>query len=261
MSKSCSIAVIGQPNAGKSSFLNYLMQSKLVAVSHKRNTTIQNIWGTFILHNVEFLIIDTPGWQKDAKEYRLNALCASAIHQADITILLIDGAKSNIDALDLQILEAYPKIIPIFSKRDIAINLGEKLIVFCDKTSFCISSKTGYGIYELFEYLGNLYSVERDWLNVSSSIDLGQVAAERTREYIFKYLHQEVPYCLKVETTEFKFQNNEYFIKQNIITPDKRYIHIIIGSKGSQLKQIGTSTRLDLQNIWKKPVHLNIKVL
>ena len=90
---------------------------------------------------------------------------------------------------------------------------------------------------------------------------MGQVAAERTREYIFKYLHQEVPYCLKVETTEFKFQNNEYFIKQNIITPDKRYIHIIIGSKGSQLKQIGTSTRLDLQNIWKKPVHLNIKVL
>lgn len=259
MKKSCTISIIGQPNSGKSSFLNYIMKSKLVAVSRKKNTTIQNVWGTFIFENTEFLIIDTPGWRGGSKEYRINSQSASATHQAELTIVLIDSAKAKLDFLDLELTQMHEKVIPVLSKHDIAVNLAEKLCILCNKNVFCISVKTGYGIAELFRYL-QTYAVERDWIEVKTSATLFEIAAERTREYIFKYLHQEVPYCLKVRTISCEEKNGEYFIKQNILVPNKRYSHIIIGKKGAQLKQIGTLTRLDLQTLWGKRVHLNIQV-
>ncbi|HWK36651.1 GTPase Era [Sphingomonas sp.] len=268
------IAVVGAPNAGKSTLVNALVGQKVAIVSPKAQTTRARLMGIAIHDATQLLLVDTPGIFEPRR--RLDRAMVSAAwggtEGADLIALVVDG-KGGIGPKVTTILESLaprpePKLL-ILNKVDIAdkprllghaAKLNEAL-PFAE--TFFVSATTGDGVPELKAALAARMP-EGPWHfpddQVADMTDR-MLAAEVTREQLYHQLHAELPYDSAVETERYQERDDgSVEIHQQILVARDTQRAIVLGKGGSRIKEIGAKARAELKELLGVPVHLYLHV-
>lgn len=264
------VALIGAPNAGKSTLLNQLVGSKVSIVTHKVQTTRSLVRGIAILGTSQVIFVDTPGIFRPKR--RLDrAMVTTAwggAHDADLVAVIID-AKKGIDEEAETILNKlsevrHPKILILnkidLVKRDSLLALAQDANnrVPFDQT-FMVSAQTGSGVDDVTEWFAS-HVPPGPWLypeDQISDLPMRGLAAEITREKLFLRVHDELPYESTVETEQWKDMNDgSVRIEQTIFVTRDSQKRIILGAKGETIKAISMAARKDIAEILERPVHL-----
>lgn len=266
------IAVVGEPNAGKSTLINQLVGQKVSIVSPKVQTTRQRILGIAISGEAQLVLIDTPGIFAPKK--RLDrAMVASAWEagkDADQIILIVDASQKS-QARSLEILKGLDgrKVILTLNKVDAVdkaklLKIAQQYSAFENVVEiFMISALTGDGVSDLMAHLV-AQAPEGVWMFPEDDItDMPQRlwAAEITREQLYHQLHQELPYETFIETEAWEeFDNGDVKINQVIYVNRDSQKSIILGKRGSKIKEISQAARTELASLLGRKVHLYLYV-
>jgi GTP-binding protein Era len=268
------IAIVGAPNAGKSTLMNRLTGAKLSIVSPKAQTTRFRVLGILMRAESQVLLVDTPGIFRPRRKLDRAMVAAawSGAADADLALLLVD-AKSGLRedvrdiaerlgasgrrcwlALNKTDLVSPPALLPLIAALGALANFEE---------TFMVSAQTGDGMRRLADALA-LAVPEGPWLFPEDDLtDLPDrlLAAETVREQIFMQTHEEVPYGATVETESFKERKDgSVRIEITIYVGRPGHKAILIGDKGSKIKAIGARARQDLSSLLDRPVHLFLNV-
>ncbi|MEZ5873667.1 MAG: GTPase Era [Hyphomicrobiales bacterium] len=264
------VALIGAPNSGKSTLTNALVGAKVSIVTHKAQTTRGPVRGIALIGDAQVILIDTPGIFQPKR--RLDRAMAQAAWEraadADIVALVID-AKRGLDTLLAPIVEHLPDIkrpsiailnkIDLVQKPDLLKLTSELLALKAFDQVFMISALNGDGVDDLKSYLAEAVP-PGPWLFPEDQLtdaSLRQTAAEITREKLFLRLHEELPYALTVETTDWKeLKDGSVRIEQTIYVERESQRRIVLGAKGAMIKEIGSAARAEIAEIAGVPVHL-----
>ena len=265
------IAVIGSPNAGKSTLINHFIGQKVTIVTRKVQTTRSVIRGICIHKESQLVFSDTPGIFEPKR--RLDRAMVEAAwgssSDADIILFLYDAQKSGIDNETNKILDelgqSRKKKILVLNKVDLVdkktlLPLIKNFESICSfDATFIISALTGEGSKEVLSYLAKNLP-KGPWLYPEDEItDLPArlLAAEITREQIFMRLHQELPYATTVETEEWTERDDGAIVINQIIYLKKAgHKKIVIGKNGSMIKMLGKAARIEIEQILERSVHL-----
>ena len=264
------VALIGAPNAGKSTLLNALVGSKVSIVSHKVQTTRAQVRGLAIEGDAQIVFVDTPGIFRPKR--RLDrAMVTSAwggAGDADVVALLID-ARKGVDEENEAILAKLPEVrrpkILILNKVDV-IERSRLLGLAADlnarapfESTFMVSALTGDGVDDLKRALAAKMP-PGPWLypeDQLSDAPLRMLAAEITREKIYERLHEELPYRSTVETDQWQERpDGSVRIEQTIYVERESQRKIVLGKGGQTIKAISQSARKELGSLIETPVHL-----
>ncbi|HEY1502994.1 MAG TPA: GTPase Era [Stellaceae bacterium] len=264
------VALVGAPNAGKSTLLNLLVGTKLSIVTPKVQTTRSRVLGIALKGEVQLIFVDTPGIfaPKRRLDRAMVAAAWAGAEDADLVVVLVDAAR-GIDDDTRGILErlkgtqcrrvlALNKIDLV--KREQLLPLAGELARLCDfERVFMISSTAGDGTANLAEFLAGAVP-EAPWLYPEDQLtDLPQrlLAAEITREQLYLQLHQELPYAAAVETEQWEErQDGSVKISQVIHIQREGQKAIVLGKGGTQVKKIGAAARAELEKLLERRVHL-----
>ena len=269
------IALIGEPNAGKSTLLNRMVGAKVSIVTHKVQTTRARIRGICMDGAAQLVFVDTPGLFKPRR--RLDrAMVAAAwggAMDADIVVLLVEahrgissGVQSILDQLkelgDRRVILAINKIDRV--KSDALLALTQQLnAAFAFEKTFMISAERGHGVPDLRAWLGQELP-EGPWLYPEDQIadlPLRMIAAEMTREKLTLRLHQELPYQLTVETESWEERpDGSARVDQVIYVVRDGHKGILLGNKGETIKAVSKAAREELEGFLERRVHLFCKV-
>ncbi|MDD3669389.1 MAG: GTPase Era [Alphaproteobacteria bacterium] len=263
------IAVLGAPNAGKSTLVNALTGTKVSIVSPKVQTTRARIRGIAMAGNAQLALVDTPGIFKPGR--RLDRAMVSAAWDAagesDARLLLVDakrGIDADTDALIRTLEQNRQKTILVINKIDLVkkdallplIAALAKHAIFTD--TFPVSAQTGENIAELKQFLADA-APEGPWMfpaDDASDIPARLFAAEITREKLFLLLQKELPYHVSVSTDAYREEKNAIRIEQTIIVGRAAHKPIVVGRKGEMIKKIGESARRELTRLLGTKVNL-----
>ncbi|MDQ0248363.1 GTP-binding protein Era [Sphingomonas kyeonggiensis] len=268
------IAIVGAPNAGKSTLVNALVGQKVAIVSPKAQTTRTRIMGIAIEGDAQLILVDTPGIF--TPERRLDRAMVAAAWEgadgADLIALVVDG-KGGIGPKVHTVIESLKgrreRKILILNKVDIAdkprlLGHAAKLneILPFDETYF-VSAQTGDGVPELKAALAAAMPQE-PWHfpedQVSDATDR-MLAAEVTREQLYLQLHKELPYSSAIETEQYKErEDGSVEIHQQILVERETQRAIVLGKGGSRIKEIGARARAELSRLMGVKVHLYLHV-
>ncbi len=264
------IALIGAPNAGKSTLLNALVGGKVSIVSHKVQTTRALVRGITIEGDAQLIFVDTPGIFRPKR--RLDrAMVTSAwggAGDADAVCLLID-ARKGLDEESEAILAKLPEVrrtkmlilnkidlVPRPALLELAQSINAKLAF--DET-FMIAAINGDGVASLRKRLAG-FTKPGPWLypeDQMSDAPMRQLAAEITREKLFERLHDELPYASTVETDQWQVQKDgSVRIEQTIFVERDSQRKIVLGHEGQTIKAIGSRARAEISDIAETKVHL-----
>lgn len=265
------IALLGTPNAGKSTLTNFLVGEKVSIVSPKVQTTRNAIKGIMAEGDTQLVFIDTPGLFLPSKERLLERLIVKsawqAIREADICCLLVDATKGfavNIKKIleDLTKHEIKPIIVinkvDLVQKETLLVMMSKFIELGLDKI-FVISALSGDGVADLKKYLLSIAKPGEWQFNPDDISDapLKFLASEITREKLFVKLYQDLPYSLCVKTDSWENLNNgDVKIHQTIYVLKESQKMIVVGKKGSLLKEIGSEAREDIGKLVNAKVHL-----
>jgi GTP-binding protein Era len=264
------VALIGAPNAGKSTLINRLVGTKVSIVSHKVQTTRSIIRGIAIAGRAQVVLVDTPGIFRPRKrlERAMVETAWGGARDADLVALLIDAAK-GIEEPARDLLArlgdiAQPKLLVLNKIDAVARPALLQLAETANKTvpferTFMISALTGDGVADFLAHLAATVP-PGPWLypeDEISDLPLRNLAAEITREKLFERLHQEVPYAATVETERWTEQKDgSARIEQTIYVERPSQKKIVIGRGGATIKAISTAARSEIAAIAERPVHL-----
>lgn len=268
------VAIVGAPNAGKSTLLNRLTGAKLSIVSPKAQTTRFRVLGIFIRDASQVLLVDTPGIFRPRRKLD-RAMVAAAwtgAADADLALLLVDARTGVTEAvrtiaeklgvsgrrcwlvLNKTDLVPAPALLPLIATLTALASFEE---------TFMVSATTGDGVVELAQALaaavpeGPFLYPEDDLTDLPDRL----LAAETVREQIFLQTHDEVPYAATVETESFKPRpDGSVRIEATIYVTRPGHKAILIGEKGSRIREIGARARRDLAGLLERPVHLFLNV-
>ena len=264
------VALIGAPNVGKSTLVSALVGSKVTIVSRKVQTTRALIRGIVIENNSQIILVDTPGIfsPKRRLDRAMVSTAWSGAHDADLVCVLLD-AKAGIDEEAEAILNklasvAHPKIL-VLNKIDLSPR--EKLLALAQAANarmkfehtFMISALSGDGVDDLRATLAKMvpagpYHYPEDQM---SDAPMRHLAAEITREKIYRQLHQELPYQSTVETDSWTERKDKSVrIEQTIFVERESQRKIVLGKGGATIKSIGADSRKEIAEIVGVPVHL-----
>ncbi len=268
------VALIGAPNAGKSTLLNALVGAKVAIVTHKVQTTRTKVTGIGMYENTQLVFIDTPGIFEPKR--RLDRAMVNAAwkgsEDAEITVLLIDakkGMNEEVERIIKGLKDAKRRVILAINKidtirREQLLELAQGLHeegVFDD--IFMISALTGDGVQDLKAHLSSM-SPEGPWMypeDQIADVTMRLLAAEITREKIYLRLHDELPYATTVETEKWEDRKDgSVRIEQVIHVERDSQKGIVIGKQGSMLKLLGQMAREDMQENFDRKVHLFLHV-
>ena len=268
------VAIIGEPNAGKSTLINKLVGGKVSIVTPKVQTTRFNIRGVCIEGDAQLIFVDTPGIFNAEKNFEKAMVQAawSGIGDADAVLLLIDakyGLKESTQQLIASLKKNCKKSVCLAINKIDTID-KKKLIELaqaCDammpfERIFMISALKGDGTKDVKSYLGGKMPVG-PWLypeDQMSDISMRLLAAEVTREKIFLKLEQELPYAIFVETEAWEETETSVKISQVITVQREGQKKIVLGDKGAMIKSIGISSRKELERMVEKHIHLALFV-
>lgn len=268
------VAIIGEPNAGKSTLINRLVGGKVSIVTPKVQTTRFNIRGVCVYGDSQLVFIDTPGIFAAEKNFEKAMVEAawSGIGDADVVLFLLDATRGLRDST-LQIIDRLKEntkkpVFLLINKVD-AID-KPKLFELANSANergnfakiFMISALSGDGVADVVSHISVLVPVH-PWLYPAeqmSDISLRLLAAEITREKIFLRLEQELPYSIFVETESWEESSNFVKISQAILVQREGQKKIVIGDKGAMIKAVGIAARKELEKLLDKKIHLELFV-
>lgn len=261
--------ILGAPNAGKSTLVNQIIGAKVSIVSPKVQTTRSRIRGIFVAGETQLVLVDTPGIFKPGR--RLDrAMVASAwteAEEADTRLLVVDATKGldkNTKSIIKSLTENRQKTALVINKIDLVSRekllplIGELNAAGVFTETFLVSAATGENVEELKAYLIKR-TPKGPWMFPEEQIsDLPNrlFAAEVTREKLFLYLQQELPYMLAVQTTAWQEKESAIRIEQTITVERTGQKAIVLGKNGAMIKKVGEASRKELSRLFEKPVHL-----
>ena len=270
------VALIGEPNAGKSTLTNRMVGAKVSIVTHKVQTTRTRIRGVALEGAAQIVFVDTPGLFRPRR--RLDrAMVAAAwggAADADIVVLLVEAHRGVTEGVE-RILEgleevaqgrkvalAINKIDRV--KSDVLLGLTQDLNArYPFAETFMISAEKGYGVDDLRLWLAGELP-EGPWLypeDQLADLPMRMIAAEMTREKLTLRLHQELPYQLTVETESWEERKDgSARVDQVVYVARDGHKGIILGRKGETIKAIGQAARAELEEFLDRKVHLFLKV-
>ena len=264
------VALIGAPNAGKSTLINRLVGGKVSIVSHKVQTTRALVRGIMAHDNTQIIFVDTPGLFQPKR--RLDRAMVNKAWDwagdSDVVALLIDaqkGVREDEERILANLKDRKQKVILLLNKIDMVKR--ESLLALVEKISaqvefqktFMISAAKGDGCEDLLNYLAKEMAVG-PWLypeDQMSDLPMRQLAAEITREKLFERLHQELPYSLTVETESWKeLKGGDVRVEQTVFVQRESHKKILLGKGGQTVKAVSQSARKDLQEMLEQKIHL-----
>jgi GTPase len=264
------VALVGAPNAGKSTLLNQLIGAKVSIVSPKVQTTRARVLGITVAGEAQLIFIDTPGIfaPKRRLERAMVAAAWAGAEDADLVVLLVDAAR-GVDEDTRRILDglksAGRRAVLALNKVDLVE--PQRLLPLTDALRregifdavFMVSALTGDGVEDLRRHLAAALP-QGPWLYPEDQLtDLPQrlIAAEVTREQVFLQLHQELPYATLVETEGWEErEDGSVKISQVIHIQRPGQKAIVLGKGGRQIKDIGARARSELERMLGRRVHL-----
>ena len=265
------VAVIGAPNAGKSTLVNHLVGFKVSIVTHKVQTTRTRIRGVCMHGASQIIFVDTPGIFEPKRKLDRAMVDAAWLgaDDADLIVFLYDVTRREVDSDTNRILSGLKnnnkEAILVLNKIDLVkpelllpiTKRFQKENIFSD--TFMISAENGSGCETLLRYL-SLRMPDSPWLYPEDEVsDLPQrlLAAEITREQVLLKLHQELPYGATVETEEWTERDDGAIVINQIIYVQRPgHKKIALGRHGSMIKAIGKASRHELQVVLNRTVHL-----
>jgi GTP-binding protein Era len=270
MKKRCgTIAIVGQPNVGKSTLLNYFLGTKLSITSRKAQTTRYQLLGIHSTPETQYIFVDTPGYQLkhlNTLNKNLNKTVKQALQEVDVVLFLIEPRKmTEVDEKILQMIPKETPIILVINKVDCLkdkTKLLELIQVFKEddryKEIIPTSVKKKSNLKQLLESARE-FLPEQEFIYKEDQItDKNErfLAAEIIREKIFRLTGQELPYSVAVEIEKFEHEGNVRRIFAAIIVERDSHKPMIIGNKGIRLKDISTKARIDMEKLFGGKVWL-----
>lgn len=270
------VALIGEPNAGKSTLLNRMVGAKVSIVTHKVQTTRARIRGVALHGASQIVFVDTPGLFRPRRrlDRAMVAAAWSGAADADVIVLLIeahrgltDGVKTILASLADKV-QGRPVALAINKidrvKAETLLALTEQMnAAFPFRRTFMISAERGYGCDDLKEWLASEMP-ESPWLYPEDQIadlPMRMIAAEMTREKLTLRLHQELPYELTVETENWEERpDGSARIDQVIYVARDGHKGIVLGKGGETLKAVGQAARAELEEFMGRRAHLFLTV-
>jgi GTP-binding protein Era len=275
MTEKCGlVAVVGAPNAGKSTLVNALVGQKVAIVSPKAQTTRTRLMGVALAGEAQLILVDTPGIFEPRR--RLDRAMVQAAWggaaDADLIALIVD-ARAGLGPKVMAIVDALrerpePKIL-VLNKVDVSAK--DKLLVHAQRLTealafedvFMVSAATGDGVADLKAALAARVP-EGPWHfpeDQVSDVTDRMLAAEVTREQLYLQLHAELPYASAVETEQYKERDDgSVEIHQQILVARPTQRAIVLGKGGAQIKAIGAKARAELGTLLGRKVHLYLHV-
>lgn len=265
------IAIIGAPNAGKSTLVNALVGAKVAIVSHKVQTTRVPVRGIATEGSSQLVFIDTPGLfapRRRLDRAMVDAAWGGAM-AADMIALVIDAAKAideDVGGIVKRLESTKAPLIAVLNKVD-RVEAKEKLLALADELTrqlpfeklFMISALSGEGVDDFKRYLAERVP-PGPWHYPAEDLSdapLRLLAAEITREKIYNRLHDELPYTTAVETASWEERKDgSVRIEQTIYVARDGHKAIVLGKGGQTIKQISMEARRELTDILERPVHL-----
>ena len=268
--KSGFVAISGPTNSGKSTLLNSIFEKKVSIVSHKVQTTLKSLDAVKNYGDTQIVFIDTPGYYQKKNDANFIKDVLSSIERSDLLLIILD-ITSRFEYLEQikKIVKNYKKKkFLIINKIDLVNNeyVLEKLstISFIKNFDevFYLSALKNKNIKKLLDHVSKSLPTQ-EWIykkNNSTNISKESFLAEITREGILKYLNQEIPYQVSIETEKLVKSQN-YTIHQKIIVSTVSHKKIILGKNGSAIKSIGVYARIEMEKVLKAKCNLFLKVV
>ncbi|WP_118137411.1 GTPase Era [Oceanicella sp. SM1341] len=270
------VALIGEPNAGKSTLLNRMVGAKVSIVTHKVQTTRTRIRGVALEGAAQVVFVDTPGLFRPRRrlDRAMVAAAWTGASDADVIVLLIEahrGITPGVEAILETLAEqagTRPVVLAINKidrvKAEALLALSEAMNAKRDfAATFMISAERGHGVKDLKAWLGERMPAG-PWLYPEDQIadlPLRMIAAEMTREKLTLRLHEELPYQLTVETESWKeHDNGSVRIDQVVYVARDGHKGIVLGAKGETIKAVGSAARAELREFLDRDVHLFLQV-
>lgn len=269
------IAIIGPTNAGKSTLMNQIMGRKVSIVSHKVQTTRTRLRAIKMVGDKQLIFVDTPGVFKPSRrlDRAMVGAAMSALDDADAVLLVIDAQKGVTQTVrDLiekikdhkNLFVALNKVDSI-AKPDLLPMVAELSNMADFREIFMISALKNDGVEQMLKSLSDVMPQSPYLFEEKDAVDVPDMLylAELTREKIYKYIHQELPYHINVVTEKVE-QDAEGVLEiyQKIVVQNEAHKKIVVGRGGEQLKRIGTAARHDIQDQWgvNARLHLFVRV-
>lgn len=264
------IALVGRPNVGKSTLLNFLLDKKLSITSKKPQTTRHSILGIRTVGEDQYVFVDTPGIHQGSKKMMnrmMNKTAINTLHDVDVVAFIVDGTRwTDEDAYVLELIKkAKMPCVLVINKMDKiadravllpAIASMEKQYDFAAIVP--ISAKTGYQVDQLMTVFRGFLPEGPHLFYDDQSTDRSQpfLCAELLREKIFRLCGEELPYSITVDIESFKEEEKLYRIHALILVEKESHKRMIIGKYGQKLKEIASSARIDMEALLGKKVFL-----
>lgn len=255
------VAVLGLPNAGKSSLTNFFVGEEVAIVSHRKQTTRNSILGILNGDDFQIIFVDTPGihHSKNQLDKFMMKNVRSAIAEADVVLYLFDSSKQMEDE-EIEYIENLktktPNLILVATKTDKG-SVSQK--IFPD---FKISVKTGEGAKELLDKIVS-FLPERDALydeELYTDKSVKFLVAEKIREYLLENLDKEIPHGIAVDMVSFFEDEDKVLIEADIICEREQHKGIVVGKGGKNLKELGIFVRGYVENLLEKKCVLKLFV-
>ena len=275
MSQKCGfVAVIGPPNAGKSTLANALVGQKVTIVTQKEQTTRMRLRAVVMHKQAQVILVDTPGIF--AARQRFDRAMVNevwlGVEDADEVLVVLDAARTDKPEIDLMLeglSRSKKRVSLVLNKIDTVRNdsllqLVQKLNERVDfAETYLISALTGDGLERLKDRLADAMP-EGPWLypeDQAADVPSLLLASEVLREKLFLRLHQELPYALTVETDKWENKKDgSVRIEQTVYVRRDSQKAIVLGKGGRAIKEIGAQARLELEEIFERRVHLFVFV-
>ena len=267
------VAIIGQPNVGKSTLLNFILGQKLSITSRKAQTTRNQILGIHTLENTQYIFVDTPGYQQkflNEMNKRMNKSVTSVMHDVDLVIFMSEPNELN--EVDKNLLDQIPKSVPIINlinKIDKIKNKNQILELIKLNTELDFFKKIIPASIKLKDNQRVILDEIREFLPQQPFIfDADEItdknerflAAEIIREKIFRLTGDELPYVIAVEIDDFQTTGNLRRVFASILVDKDSQKPLLIGKNGEKLKKISSDSRRDMEKLFGSKVWLEVWV-
>ena len=277
MSKTYSgfIAIVGPTNAGKSTLLNQIMGRKVSIVSHKVQTTRTNLRAVKMVGARQLIFVDTPGIFRPNRrlDRAMVSAAMTALSDADAVLLIIDATKGITDTVREIIgkIRKHKNLFVALNKTD-AVKKSDLLPIAAElnemadfREIFMISAIKNDGVAEMLGAMAAVMPESPYLFDAADATDVPDYLylAELTREKVYRYIHQELPYHINVVTERVDVDSEGVLdIYQKIVVQSDAHKKIVIGRGGGQLKKIGMAARHDIQDQWgvNARLHLFVRV-
>ena len=267
--------IVGKPNVGKSTLVNFLVGEKVSIVSRKAQTTQKNTTGVVTKNDSQLIFFDTPGLNRVEKNVRISETFLAVAENVDVVIYMVDNRKKS-HSIDNQFItwlkkndSSIKKKILLVNKIDCIekVNLFEitkkinEIITFDETFFISVTKKSGT---ESFIKWIDKQAYSNEWLfdeNYKSNVGKKKFLSELTREKLFEYIHEEIPYNLEIKTDYIEPSGKKSIkVYQTVWLNKKSYKPIILGKQGKAIKMISIYARQGMEKFLDSKVHLFIKL-